>query len=60
MGRKVVPNPQGSTERVRRFRKRQALIESITAIVYSTSDNDSLESIQAVLDSIHEETTQNE
>lgn len=54
MGRKTVTNPQGSTERVRRFRKRKALIENFTTLAYSTCDNVALEAIQSLLDSIQE------
>lgn len=53
MGRKTVDQPKGSTERVRRFRKRRALIDTFTTLAYSTSDNASLEAIQELLDTIN-------
>lgn len=56
MGRKTVDQPKGSTERVRRFRKRRALIDTFTTLAYSTNDNASLEALQSFLDSINKDT----
>lgn len=56
MGRKTVDQPKGSTERVRRFRKRRALIDTFTTLAYSTNDNASLQSLQELLDSINKDT----
>ncbi|SEC13013.1 hypothetical protein [Pseudomonas anguilliseptica] len=56
MGRKTVDQPKGSTERVRRFRKRRALIDTFAIPAYSTNDNASLEALQSFLDSINKDT----
>lgn len=60
MGRKTVDQPQGSTERVRRFRKRRAMIDSFTTLAYSISDNASLAHLQDVVEALTKENSEDE
>lgn len=60
MGRKTVDQPQGSTERVRRFRKRRALIDTFTTLAYSTSDNVALNALQDAVEALTKEHNQDE